>query len=130
MRRYAKGMLAIERTTIRLLGEQLESKPQGVYGYELARILREEARTGPAVVADATSLRANGTVYKILYRLSRIGAVTSYWEEPEVALEEGRPRRRYYLLTENGRARARNIGRVYHNRRRQGLPETDLRTLG
>ena len=122
-------MLAIERTTIRLLGEQLEAKPEGVYGYELARILREETRMTPAA-ADATSLRANGTIYKILYRLGRIGAVTSYWEEPEVALEEGRPRRRYYMLTENGRARARNIGRVYQSRRRQGLPETDLRTLG
>ena len=122
-------MLAIERTTIRILGEQLESKPQGVYGYELAEILRNAIRrTAPAV--DATSLRANGTIYKILYRLGRIGAVTSYWEEPEVALAEGRPRRRYYLLTENGLARARNIGRVYRNRRRLGLPETDPRTLG
>jgi DNA-binding PadR family transcriptional regulator len=123
-------MLAIERTTIRLLGEQLESNPQGVYGYELARILREEASEMPAAAVDATSLRANGTIYKILYRLGRIGAVTSYWEEPEVALEEGRPRRRYYLLTENGRARARNIGRTYQARRRMGLPETDPRTPG
>ena len=123
-------MLAIERTTIRLLGEELESKPQGVYGYELARILREETRMYPAAALDAASLRSNGTIYKLLYRLGRIGVVTSYWEEPDVALEAGRPRRRYYLLTENGRARARNIGRVYQSRRRQGLPETDLRTLG
>ncbi|MGB5303909.1 MAG: helix-turn-helix transcriptional regulator [Gemmatimonadota bacterium] len=130
MRRYAKEMLAIERTTIRLLGEHLEHKPQGIYGYELAEILREETSTTPTAAADAKSFRDNGTIYKILYRLGRIGAVTSYWEEPEVALEEGRPRRRYYLLTENGRARARNIGKVYWNRRRQGLPETDPRTLG
>ena len=123
-------MLAIERTTIRILGEQLESKPQGVYGYELAEILRNATSKTPPAAFDATSLRANGTIYKILYRLGRIGAVTSYWEEPEVALAEGRPRRRYYLLTENGLARARNIGRVYRNRRRLGLPETDPRTLG
>jgi len=123
-------MLAIERTTIRILGEQLESKPQGVYGYELAEILRKATRKTPPAALDATSLRTNGTIYKILYRLGRIGAVTSYWEEPEVALAEGRPRRRYYLLTENGRARARNIGKVYWNRRRLGLPETDPRTLG
>jgi DNA-binding PadR family transcriptional regulator len=126
-------MLDIERTTIRLLGEQLQSKPQGVYGYELAEILRQEMSTTAAVPAgtlDAERLRSNGTIYKILYRLGRIGAVSSYWEEPEVALVEGRPRRRYYLLTENGLARARNIARVYRNRRRLGLPETDLRTRG
>ena len=136
MRRYAGLMLAVERTTLRLLGDRIKSNPQGVYGYELAELLHQEANVslveateaiGLAETMDAKSLRANGTVYKILYRLGRIGAVTSHWEEAEVALAEGRPRRRYYVLTENGRARAANLEKRCRRRLRRGLPETDPR---
>ena len=112
MRRYAGLMFAIERTTLRLLGEHLKSNPRGVYGYELAELLHQEASTSLAETMkglNAKSLRANGSVYKLLYRLSRIGAVTSHWEEAEVALAEGRPRRRYYVLTDNGCKRAANL---------------------
>lgn len=133
MKRYAGFMLDIERATLRVLGEHAESRPQGIHGYELAELLRQEANTRLAGTADSprpTALRANGTVYKLMYRLTRIGAVTSDWEEPEVALAAGRPRRRYYVLTENGRARAANLERTYRRRRRQGLPETDPRTFG
>jgi PadR family transcriptional regulator PadR len=127
MRRYAGLMLAVERTTLRLLGERARSDPHGVYGYELAEILHQETSASLTEKVDTKSLRANGTVYKILYRLSRIGAVTSHWEEADVALAEGRPRRRYYVLTENGRARAANLERKYQRRLRRGLPETDPR---
>jgi len=135
MRRYAGMMFDIERTALRIMGARVDSRPQGVYAYELADLLRQAENTATAAAAAVAengprSLRANGTVYKLMYRLTRIGAVTSHWEEPEVALAEGRPRRRYYVLTENGRARARNIERRYRRRRRQGLPETDPRTFG
>ena len=127
MRRHAGLMFAIERTTLRLLGERARSDPQGVYGYELAEILQQETSASLTQSVDTKSLRANGTVYKILYRLGRIGAVTSHWEEADVALAEGRPRRRYYVLTENGRARAANLEKQYQRRLRRGLLETDLR---
>ena len=132
MKRYLGMMLGIERTILRLMGEHAESRPQGVYGYELAALLCQETSAGPAEEEESEpdSLRANGTVYKILYRLGRVGAVTSHWEEPEVALAEGRPRRRYYVLTENGLARAANLERTHRKRLRLGLPETDPRTLG
>jgi DNA-binding PadR family transcriptional regulator len=108
----------------------MKSNPQGVYGYELASLLQQKTSASPMVSMEAVStksLRANGTVYKILYRLGRIGAVTSHWEEAHVALAEGRPRRRYYVLTENGRARAANLEKRYRRRLRRGLPETDPR---
>jgi PadR family transcriptional regulator PadR len=47
-----------------------------------------------------------GTIYPILQRLTAAGWVTSRWEPADVAQTEGRPARRYYSLTTEGRARA------------------------
>lgn len=49
-----------------------------------------------------------GTIYPILQRLTAAGWVTSRWEAAQAAQEEGRPPRRYYSLTTEGRARATN----------------------
>src|SRR6267154_1323661 len=38
----------------------------------------------------------SGTLYPILARLEQAGWIESAWEDPEVHLAEGRPRRRYY----------------------------------
>jgi len=94
-------MLDIEWKVIEMLSEHSDSRPHGLHGYELASLL--------ALVEEPVALRANGTIYKVLFRLNRVGAIESHWEEAEVALAEGRPRRRYWVLTENGRARAANL---------------------
>jgi DNA-binding PadR family transcriptional regulator len=52
-------------------------------------------------LCDTTGL-PSGTIYPILARLERIGWVESDWEDPEAHIAEGRPRRRYYLLTREG----------------------------
>jgi PadR family transcriptional regulator PadR len=48
----------------------------------------------------------SGTIHPILARLEELGWLESHWEDvkPE---EEGRPRRRYYRLTEDGAESAR-----------------------
>ncbi|MBT8462045.1 MAG: PadR family transcriptional regulator [Gemmatimonadetes bacterium] len=130
MRRYAGLMFDIERTILRIMGEQAELRPHGVHAYELADLLLEEKKAIPADETIPKVLRANGTIYKLMHRLGRIGAVTSSWEEPEVALAAGRPRRRYYVLTENGRARAANLRKRHERHLRFRLPETDPRTFG
>jgi PadR family transcriptional regulator PadR len=43
-----------------------------------------------------------GTVYTTLRRLERRGLVRGQWEDPEIAEQERRPRRRYYELTPQG----------------------------
>ena len=49
----------------------------------------------------------SGTIHPILARLEReFSWVTSRWEDADPA-EEGRPRRRYYQLTQDGAERAR-----------------------
>lgn len=55
----------------------------------------------------AASGRPSGTVYPILARLEGLGWLKSEWEEPDVHVPAGRPRRRYYQLTEDGAAGAR-----------------------
>jgi DNA-binding PadR family transcriptional regulator len=44
----------------------------------------------------------SGTVYPILRRIEAAGLVKSRWEEADPS-EEGRPRRRYYEITPDGR---------------------------
>ena len=48
----------------------------------------------------------SGTVHPILARLEGLDWVVSRWEDIDPSAE-GRPARRYYRLTENGRAQAR-----------------------
>ena len=52
-------------------------------------------------VMDATGL-PDGTVYPILRRLESKGALKGRWESEEEARADGRPKRRYYLLTPEG----------------------------
>lgn len=46
----------------------------------------------------------SGTVYPLLRRLEAEGLVESSWEDAERAHAEGRPPRRYYSATREGRA--------------------------
>ncbi len=109
MRRNGSMLHPIDRAIIRILDQRMALGSEGVHGYELAPLLARSTEHGTH--GNAGGLRSNGTVYKALYRLSRCRAVVSHWEDADVALEEGRPRRRYYVLTENGLARARLLDR-------------------
>src|SRR5689334_3256130 len=50
----------------------------------------------------------SGTIYPIIARLEQAAWVESRWEDPETHVAEGRPRRRYYRLTEDGVDHARS----------------------
>lgn len=69
----------------------------GVHGFELARRLAD--------ARDSRALTAHGTLYKALGRLDGLGLLESSWEDPDVALAAGRPRRRLYRLTHSGAER-------------------------
>jgi DNA-binding PadR family transcriptional regulator len=53
-------------------------------------------------IIDRTAL-PSGTVYPALAALERRGLVASRWERTSIAHGEGRPRRRYYQVTAEGR---------------------------
>ena len=59
---------------------------------------------GLQICADAGL--PSGTIHPILARLERLGWLQSRWEDASPR-EKGRPRRRYYRLTEDGAERAR-----------------------
>ncbi|MEV7627543.1 PadR family transcriptional regulator [Actinoplanes sp. NPDC089786] len=49
---------------------------------------------------------ATGSLYPILARFEHLGWLDSYWEDT-AEVQDGRPRRRYYRLSTNGAASAR-----------------------
>ncbi len=53
-------------------------------------------------IIDATGL-PSGTVYPLLRRLERVACVESRWENETKATREGRPARKYYRITGEGR---------------------------
>jgi PadR family transcriptional regulator, regulatory protein PadR len=86
-----------------VLGALLQQPDTELYGLEIVK---------------ASGLEP-GTIYPILQRLRGAGWVTDRWEDPEPAHAEGRPPRRYYKLTLEGRARA--IHALQRSRDRSGL---------
>jgi PadR family transcriptional regulator, regulatory protein PadR len=60
----------------------------------------------------------SGTIYPIVARLEQAGWLASSWEDPAEHVEEGRPRRRYYRLTDDGAEQARDaLARAYRPRK-------------
>ena len=53
-------------------------------------------------IIDATGL-PSGTVYPLLRRLERMACVESRWESESKATKDGRPARKYYRITAEGR---------------------------
>lgn len=85
-------LLPLER---RVLEVAVDRAPVGVYGFSLAQDLAE--RDGDS------RLVAHGTLYKALDRMKKAGLLTAEWEDAAVAADEGRPRRRVYQVTAEGR---------------------------
>jgi DNA-binding PadR family transcriptional regulator len=94
MRRKPGTLIPIERS---LLAAALELAAIGqpeFHGYAVARLMRD--REG------ARRLTAHGTLYRALERLDEAGLVEGRWEDPQIAADEGRPRRRFYRITALG----------------------------
>lgn len=66
------------------------------HGFRIAKEIKDRE--------DAKLLTAHGTLYKALDRLQKAGLLESDWEDPLVAAQEGRPRRRFYRVTAAGEA--------------------------
>jgi DNA-binding PadR family transcriptional regulator len=96
MRRKAGVLLPIE---LAILEAAIELRVRGAkyfHGFMMARELKERR--------DARLLTAHGTLYKALDRLRKSEFLESEWEDPIVAAQEGRPRRRFYSVTAAGEA--------------------------
>lgn len=71
--------------------------------------------------------RSGPTVYGVLDRLEDAGWITGRWEDDP---EGGRPRRRLYTLTPNGRAEARELLAERRPARARGTAEPGLAQFG
>jgi DNA-binding PadR family transcriptional regulator len=96
MRRKPGHLLPFELT---ILEASIRLRMEGVahfYGFLIAREIKERQ--------EARLLTAHGTLYKALDRLQKAGMLESEWEDPVVAAQANRPRRRLYRVTAAGEA--------------------------
>lgn len=94
MRRKRGALLPIEEA---ILAAGLDSRLAGeaeFHGFAIAKAIE--------AAGDRRRLTAHGTLYKALERLERAGLLESRWEDPALAAEDGRPRRRLYRVTGTG----------------------------
>jgi len=84
------------------------------HGFAIAREIKERD--------SVRTLTAHGTLYKALGRMERAGLLESEWEDPDVAVAEGRPRRRLYSVT--------GLGKRALREQQQGAGRTDLGLQG
>ena len=101
MRRKPGALLPIERSLITAALEVHGRDDPEFHGYAIAKQMRD--REG------ARRLTAHGTLYRALDRLEETGLVASRWEDPLIAADEGRPRRRLYRLTAAGERAASTV---------------------
>jgi len=77
-------------------------------------------------IMDVSGL-PSGTVYPALRRMEEGGLVTSSWEDEAEAQREGRPARKYYEVTDEGREVLAEALKRYRHMERL-LPEATRRT--
>jgi PadR family transcriptional regulator PadR len=95
MRRKAGAVLPLEASVLAAAVTLAKSGTSEFHGFELAKRLRDEV--------GGRKLTAHGTLYKALSRMEKAGWLSSVWEDPDTAAAEGRPRRRLYSITADGR---------------------------
>ena len=94
MRRKPGTLLSIEVSVLEAGVELRAHGDKGFHGFMIAKNIKERE--------DARLLTAHGTLYKALARMEKAGLLSSTWEDPMIAAEDGRPRRRLYRVTSAG----------------------------
>lgn len=101
MRRKPGAILPLEASILTTAVALATAGVDEFHGFELAKQLRDD---------DAQrKLTAHGTLYKALSRMEKAGLLASSWEDPDAAAHDGRPRRRLYSITSEGRVAAARV---------------------
>ena len=95
MRRKPGSLVPLEVTICSAAAALQRRGVRQFHGYQIAGAIAE--------ASDAKLLTAYGTLYRALGRLQQMGLLESRWEDPQIAADENRPRRRLYTLTGAGR---------------------------
>ena len=91
MRRKKGQLIPIERSILTAAVQLCSQGVEEFHGFRLAKEIKDQE--------GARLLTAHGTLYRALGRLEQQGFLHSTWEDPMVAAEENRPRRKLYRLT-------------------------------
>jgi DNA-binding PadR family transcriptional regulator len=91
VRRKPGTLVPLERAILDVAASRHD---EPFHGFELAKTLAD--------AQGAKGLTAHGTLYKALGRLAEQGLLEAEWEDPDIAVREGRPRRRLYRITGEG----------------------------
>lgn len=94
MRRKSGTLISIEISILKAGIEISVHGGKGFHGFMIAKEIKERE--------DARMLTAHGTLYKALSRMEDAGLLDSEWEDPLIAADERRPRRRIYGVTSAG----------------------------
>ena len=94
MRRKAGTLIPIEQSILAAAVHLRTGGQEEFHGFGIAKEIKDQK--------DARFLTGDGTLYKALGRLEQHGYLDSRWEDPSVAAEENRPRRKFYKLTAIG----------------------------
>ena len=109
VRRKPGGLVPLETAICLSAADRQRRGIDEFHGYEIARHL--------AAVADRRLLTAYGTLYRALGRLEHMGLLRSRREDPDIAARENRPGRRFYTLTTEGEAAAREARKAAFEKR-------------
>ncbi len=93
MRRRKDSLIPIELAIL----EVAAARHDPLHGFAFAKLLAGDG--------GGRRLTAHGTLYKALGRLAERGLLVAEWEDPDIALRDGRPRRRLYAITSEGASR-------------------------
>lgn len=96
MRRKVGSLLPIERSILEAAIYLQRRHIYEFHGFGMAKEIKEQK--------EARLLIGHGTLYRALGRLEKQGFLLSRWEDPVVAAEHNRPRRKFYELTAHGSA--------------------------
>ncbi len=116
MRRKAGTLLPLEASILQAGLELAVRGASHFHGFLIAKEIKE--REG------ARLLTAHGTLYRALYRMQKAGLLESEWEDPLVAANEARPRRRLYKVTAAGEAALAKARAPQRDSAMQSQPET------
>ena len=91
MKRKPGTLLPIEESILTAATRLRQQGVEEFHGFGIAKEIQGETKS--------RFLTGHGTLYRALGRLEKIGFLSSRWEDPEVAAQQARPRRKFYCLT-------------------------------
>lgn len=91
MRRKPGQLIPIEISILQAAANLRSVGFDEFHGFGIAKEIKDKQ--------GARLLTGHGTLYRALGRLEQQGFLTSHWEDPIIAEQQGRPRRKLYELT-------------------------------